>query len=53
MRNGHHGMAETRAPHEAKSRRVFGQARKQVKMFRAGLRVSIPAIVSSFETHVV
>src|ERR1035441_10594327 len=30
-------MAGKRTSHEAKSRRVFGQARKQPKMFRAGL----------------
>src|SRR5664279_1318317 len=37
MRIGRFGMAEKRAPEKAKSPRVFGQARKPAKMFRAGL----------------
>src|SRR5450759_5504031 len=34
-------MAEKRAAETAKSRRVFGQARKPAKMFRAGLYVRV------------
>jgi DNA invertase Pin-like site-specific DNA recombinase len=37
MRIGRFGMAEKRASEKAKSPRVFGQARKPAKMFRAGL----------------
>lgn len=37
MRIGLFEMAEKRASHTAKSDRVFGQARKPAKMFRAGL----------------
>ena len=37
MRIGLFGMAEKRASEKAKSPRVFGQARKPAKMFRAGL----------------
>ena len=37
MRIGHAEMAVKRASEKAKSGQVFGQARKQPKMFRAGL----------------
>lgn len=37
MRGGHSEMAAKQASESAKSHRVFGQARKQAKMFRAGL----------------
>ena len=37
MQERYSGMAARRASENTKSRRVFGQARKSVKMFRAGL----------------
>src|SRR5207247_7805711 len=37
MEEGHPEMAAKRASEKAKSPRVFGQARKPAKMFRAGL----------------
>src|SRR5229473_8012383 len=37
MRERHSEMAAKREPKKAKTRKVFGQTRKQPKMFRAGL----------------